>query len=196
MAILAFSSSLVNHVILGFSLYDASLISMVLVVSILLGSMYVIRLNKPYKLGVNIGGFIIPLAYSLEILYFTYTKTLFPIHVFLIDLLILSTIYYLVSTYIVGYGIGLPVIPTILLTSSTSIISLGCNEAVCIPLSSVLGCLSIIIGVDMAKAMETSLKKKIEFILGGAGINDIVVITSTLTPLTTLILTTITPIQT
>ncbi|WFO75417.1 DUF1614 domain-containing protein [Desulfurococcaceae archaeon MEX13E-LK6-19] len=183
-------SSTINYSVLGFELWDSLAISIAYTMSIVFGSMYVVKTSKLNKLAVNIGGFVAPLIYSLSTLFIIHVATCIEVYKTIILLIVLSIIFYYTSIHIVGYGIGLSVIPTSLLISSSTIIvfhNIG-NPLVCIPLSSSIGYLSIIIGVDVIKTIHVSLKRKIEFILGGAGVSDIVVITGSLTPIITLLL--------
>lgn len=161
-----------------------------------------LKFGRRSSIGFNIGGFIVPLMYSTTILYnilvdisndqiFIFTMR------FMLILLFLSLSFYVTSIYFPGHGIGLPVIPASLLVSTLTVISMWklLGPGRCIPLSSVLGYLSVIIGVDLIRTSMVSARRRIEFILGGAGILDVIVIAGSLTSIITLVLLEIVPVH-
>lgn len=188
---------MINGVFLSLSFLESILLSIAYVVCINVGSNYsiVFRPSRRCSIGLNIGGFIAPLIYSATILYNLFVSLnndqLFVFTVrFTLILLLLTLLFYATSIYFPGHGIGLPVIPASLLVSTLTVISMWglLGPGKCIPLSSVLGYLSVIIGVDLIKTSILGVRRRIEFILGGAGVLDVIVIVGSLTSIITLVL--------
>jgi len=185
--------SIINYRILGFNDPITIFTSIVLPLAIYVGSKRNIsfRING-VTLYINIGGFIVPLVYCLEL--FTRMTLLYGTKVVVASMLCLIITFmslYYSSRYIVGYGIGLPLLLPIVLVSSFTLIFLHLlriDLIIAPPFATTIGILGTIIGVDMVKTIKISLRRRQSFELGGGGLFDVIVLSGFFSSHLTLIL--------
>ncbi len=180
-ASILFLDTLLALSILGLPLYSSTLLSIVYTVAITYCSKSSLRVSS--RVYVNLGGFIAPAILSLYMLY----KVLYLTRIYNVLLLLLLevVIAYIASSYIEGFGVGVPLLLLVVACSSLTALYVELNSLdilYSIPLSYTTSCISTIVGVDILKATLVAGRKNTVMEYGGRGLLDLVVLTPALTP--------------
>jgi len=157
----------------------ALLESSVIIASIYFGSKIVVRLTP--RVLVNIGGFLVPLILSIEMIFrLRNVITIYPL-LALVPLVINVLITYLSSYIVVGRGVIVRFLPPIIGVSSSIALMLsiyGLSIYYSIPLSIIVGYFSTLLGADILGYKGSSEN----LVFGGGGFYDALVVIPLFSP--------------
>ncbi len=179
-SILSFLVLLTCLEVLGFEHVESIMVSICYTLSLIISSRYRVRVSS--RLLVNIGGAVVPLITALSLTAMIVEDTIWPIYTLILGLS--TAIVYLSSQYIPGRGIGLPfILPVIAIASLVSLYIDLYREPILysIPIAYTVAVYSTLIGADLLRTIQV-IRKGITLEIGGDGLLDLIVLSSTITP--------------